>query len=1121
MEDLMKCPKCQFDNPEAMKFCGKCGSKIERICPKCGFANPPAFKFCGECGHQLEEPTPPEEEKPFCNPKGERKYVTVLFSDLSGYTAMSERLDPEDVKEVTTRIFGVAAKIIDKYEGFVEKYAGDAVMALFGVPDAHEDDPVRAIRAAREIHGLVENISPGVEELIGRPLTMHTGVNTGLVVTGEVDMEKGTHGVAGDAINVAARLSSLAEADGILVGRKTFQQAEGYFEFEQMDPVKVKGREEAVQTYKVVSLREKPVTLHRLTGLRADLVGRKVEMARLKEALDELYAGKGTIFSIYGDAGTGKSRLIEEFKNSLDPETVQWLEGHAYAYAQNIPYFPVINLLSRTFQVNEGDPPEKIREKIETGVHDLTGGDAGVVPYVGSLFSLSYPEVDDVSPEFWKARLKESIQVILSSLVQRSPTVILLEDLHWADPSSIELFRAILTEFRHPALLLCLYRPQFSLFSSHQSASLGEIYHEISLQDLSPTESQEMVQSLLKTGIIPKELERFLQRKVEGNPFYLEEVVNALIDSGVLRKDNGTWQVTAEIKESEISSTINGVITARLDRLERETRRVLQEASVIGRSFLYDILTRSSELKEQCDRHLLGLERLDLIRAKTLEPDLEYIFKHALTQEIVYNGLLKKERQKIHERIGLVMEQLFQDRLPEFYETLAYHFKNGESDLKAVDYLTKSGEKALKRYAVQEAHQYYEEAFSLLTSKPIETEAENKRITELLIKWSLVYYYRGDFIGMVERLKAYKDQADLLEDKEIKGMFYAWLGFSFWFRGRFKETYEYSNLALRLGQDVGNKKVIGYACTFLSFACCELGDFDQAISDGQKANDIGKELGSDHYLFFKPLFSVATVYFYMGEVDKNHQLAQRLLDYGKRHSNIRCLVVGHLVKGFAHVTAGHYSAAIECFNKALEVSADPFYSYLPRGCLGFCYVQTGELGKAEEVLRLVYDYSKNFGCEFWGDVSRLFLGIVEISKGEMSEGLKTIKNAHDLFCLQDRKYFIATTEFILASIYSQIILGEGEITPGTMIKNLGFLVKNVPFAGKKAEQHFHNAIDVAKEIGAKGVMGQAYLGLGHLHKGKKRIDRAKECMIHAVQLFEECNADAFLKQAEEALASLQ
>ena len=1117
----MKCPKCQHENPEENKFCRECGTELLLDCPQCGAEVLADDKFCGKCGQKRDKAVETEEEAVF-ESEGERKHVTVLFSDLSGYTAMSEKLDPEEVKEITSRIFGEISTIVSKYDGFIEKYAGDAVMAIFGVPKAHEDDPVRTIRAAREIHALVEALSPEIEKKIGQPISMHTGINTGLVVTGEVDIERGTHGVAGDTINLASRLSSLAKAGEVLVDTGTYRQAEGHFTFESLGPTMVKGKADLVQVHKVLSQKEKASTIHRLSGLRADLIGRKMELAELSEAVENLRKGKGRIFSICGDAGTGKSRLVEEFKATLDLEQIQWIEGHAYAYSQNIPYFPLIDLYNRVFQIEEGDPPENVREKIESGIEHLVGNKESAVPYVGDLYSLNYPEVDDVSPEFWRSRLQEASQAIFAALAKRAPTIFFLEDLHWADPSFVELLRRTCLEIRQPAIVLCVYRPTFSLFTGHQVSSIVKNYQDIRLQDLSLSDAQDMLESLLKTESIPSDLKRLVQSKAEGNPFYLEELVNSLIEAETLIRDNGSWKVTKPIAETDVSSTIHGVISGRLDRLERETKRIIQEASVIGRAFLYEILKRITELKQDIDGFLRSLEQLDIIRTRTFQPDLEYVFKHALTQEVVYSGLLKKERREIHERIALVMEKIFHDRLPEFYETLAFHFTKGKSIHKAVDYLMKSGEKSLKKYAVEESHKYYKEAYNLLLDKRNKTKEEEGQIIELLLKWAYVFYYRGDFKGLTDVLSAHVDMAESLDDKARVGMFYAWMGHVLWQREKYRDSYQYLHKALELGEKIDNKQIIGYACCWLAFTYAELGLLgDEAIGFAKRGEAIAEILESDDYLYFCSLYGIAQIYCFRGESKKVYEVAKRILDYGNEHHNPRSLVWGHTCMGYSYFIAGNFSSAVECCQKAIEVSVDPFYSQVPRCLAGGCYVMNDQFQEAEAALEEVLAYSQQFGCDVLTTPAQLFLGVVLISKGKFGQGLNMIEDVKQSCLENERRCYAVLTEYVLGKVYLQIVEGAGPMSLSTIAKNIGFLIKNVPFADKKAELHFNKAIDTAKEIGAKGFLGLAYLDLGLLHKAKKRKDQAKKCISEAVQLFEQCEADVYLKQARELLVSLR
>ncbi|MGD9132759.1 MAG: AAA family ATPase [Desulfobacterales bacterium] len=1127
----MECPNCRLANREGAVYCLECGTELEIKCPHCKKSLPPRAKFCDACGQDLKqlqkserrisEPDPAEETSPPKPIESERKHVTTLFSDLSGYTTMSERLDPEEVKEITGKIFDEVSKIINKYEGFVEKFAGDAVMALFGATEAHEDDPVRAIKAAREIHNLVNSISPQYEERIEQPLAMHTGINTGLVVTGEVDLEKGTHGVAGDTINVAARLSSLGMANDILVGPDTFYQSQGYFDFKELEPATLKGKTKPIRIYKVLSQKDQPIKFHRLHGFQAELIGRKVEMNHLSEAVLKLKEGRGAVFSIYGPAGTGKSRLIQEFKNALNLDEIQWLEGHAYPHSQNIPYFPLIDLLNRSLRIEEGDPPDRVKEKIETGISSLVGENTNFIPYIGSLYSISYPQIDEVSPAFWKEQLQKAIQTILSALARQAPTIIRLEDLHWADPSFLEMIRLLLSESRDPILFLCVYRPMISLFTTHQVNAMAHPYQEIRLQDFSASESQGMVESLLKTTTIPIELQRFLQDKVEGNPFYIEEVINSLIESETLIRDNGSWKLTRAITESEISSTIHGVISGRLDRLEKESKRILQEASVIGRTFFYEILNRVTEMKQQIDQSLRSLERLDLIRARAMQPDLEYIFKHALTQEVVYNGLLKKERRVIHERIGLVMEQLFQDRLPEFYETLSYHFKQGQSALKAVTYLMKAGEKSLRRYAVEEAHQYYQEAYDLILNKTDKTREDERLLIDVVLEWSMVFYYRADCKSWEKLFSDHRVLAEAANDKERLGMFYAWLGLCLFFREKFADSYTYLRKAFKIGKELENQKIIGYACAWLSWTCAELGLCDEAIARGQRAQEIAADLKSDQYLYFKSLAALAHTYIYKGDSKKALEIGQALLEYGQKHSNLRSVFMGYSYIGYSNFITGDLPSAIEYSQKAIQVSVDPLYSTTGKLLLGFSHAFCGNFQEIEDLTKQTQRFCQDAGCGAWGAMAEILLGITTISSGQMSKGLEMLRAVRDSYQKNGRKGQLALPEYLLGKIYLQIVEGKNLPNFFTLARNIGFMAKNVPAADKKAEGHFKRAIEITKEIGSMNYMARAYFDLGRLHKAKKRIDQARECISKAIELFEQCEADVLLQEAKEALASLE
>jgi class 3 adenylate cyclase/tetratricopeptide (TPR) repeat protein len=1100
-------------------------------CPECTVEIPDDSKFCKECGYHLVGDTKTQDNKLIT--ESERKYVTILFSDLSGYTAMTERLDPEEVKEIMSLIFGKITEIIRSYDGFIERFIGDAIMAVFGVPKAHEDDPVRAIRAALEIHAAVDSFCPRFESKIGCPLAMHSGINTGLVVTGEVDVEKGTHGLTGDAINLASRLEGIAKAGEIIVGPDTYKQVVNQFDFTQLESTKVKGKQEPVSIYKVNAAKTEPVRTHRLQGLRAELIGRDRELKALADAADRLFKKQGSMLCVTGDAGSGKSRLISEFKKTMILRKIQWYEGSAYSYTQDIPYFPLINLLTRTFQIEESDSPKKIKEKIEAGIAFLIKDSADYVPYIGSLFSLSYDSVEDVSPEYWQDKLHEAINTIMANIVEKGPTVVCFEDLHWADDAFLNLLKEITNNNCSKALFICSYRSYFNLFENNLPSNLVGYFHKIPIDSLPGTQSKAMLTSLLNSQSIPDELFGFIQEKTEGNPFYLEEMVNSLIERNILTLNDGRWELNHNITEIDVPPTIQGVLSARVDRLENQLKRVLQEASVIGRDFLYKVLAGITDLDKDLDRYLSGLESLDLIRTKLMEPELEYIFKHALTQEVVYNGLLKAERQAIHERIGLAIEKLFYNRLPEFYETLAYHFARGESALKAVDYLVKSGEKSLKRYAVDESHKYYEKAFTIINGIVDRTESQNLVLIDLILQWAMVFYYRGDFYGIVDLLLSNQIIAESISDKEQLGMYYAWMGWgifqSFPTPKEFQKdnsnatqlSLTYLEKAYKFSKNGGSQKVACYARTWSSWLLADMGDLNKGIEYGQEAQKIAQAISSDQYLFYKSLAGIGWNYIMMGHPNKCISIGKELINYGHEHSHPRCLAMGYWTEAAGYLYAGDYKLSVATMKSAVEVCIDPLYKAMASTMLVVCLVESNDMAGAakqlDDTIKLLSDLSHK-SLTFYIDVLK---GVLLIDDEQMNDGIKMIQNALVCFYEEKRDGFALMTEFVKAKIGIEIVQGDRTLKPMSVLKNIGFILSNVVGATGKCETQLKEVLKLAKKTGAIGVSGQAHFQLGLLYKKRGKKDIAGSHLKKAVGIFKDVGAFVYLDKAITELNSIK
>lgn len=513
-------------------------------CSRCGSDIPTQSNFCPHCGAPVSTAGIGHVE--------ERRKVTVFFSDVSGYTAMSERLDAEDVKDLMGRIFSRAGDIVARLDGHVSKYIGDCVMVLFGYPTAHEDDAVRAIQAAMELHAYVESLNTAeLVDRIGRRISMHTGMNTGPVVAGTIDMDKGHEDVLGDTINVASRFDGIAGAGEILVGLATQQEAARCFDFIEIEQQSVKGKSDPLRAFRVQG-RKSMLRSVCVDGTSAPLIGRKRELALLHEALAGLKQGTGAAFSICGVPGSGKTRLMEELAKSVEVEQMRYLDAICHEYSRNIPYSLWTNLLARQWNITDSESPESTRQKIEIGVRALLLDDS--VRSISAMFTLPDPEMRNMDAGFLKAEIQGSMIRFVTALIEKERSVLCFEDMHWADPSSIELLGALLSGKTAPALFLFVSRPPFLPdFLANKTISIP--HQVVMLDDLSSEEGEQMVGSLLRTTSVPPGLTEYVRNRIKGNPLFIQEVVNNLIEQKLLVREQ-SWKLVRGLSGVDIPGTI-------------------------------------------------------------------------------------------------------------------------------------------------------------------------------------------------------------------------------------------------------------------------------------------------------------------------------------------------------------------------------------------------------------------------------------------------------------------------------------------------------------------------------------------------------------------------------------
>jgi class 3 adenylate cyclase/tetratricopeptide (TPR) repeat protein len=752
----MKCPGCQFDNREGAKFCIECGKKLEIDCSNCNHLNPPASKFCEECGAKLNlHPDEAPQELSFDDkiakiqkylPKGvtekilaqkdriegERKQVTVMFCDLEGFTRLSDRLGPEDVYRIMDQVYESLIHRVHDYGGTVNEMTGDGVLALFGAPIALEEAPQRALRSAYSIHREMVKLSDRLkqEKEFMPPLRMRIGIHTGPVVVGTLGNDlRVDFKAVGDTVNLASRVENLAEPGATYVTEETFKNTEGFFRFEARGTHDIKGKKAPVKLFRVIapSSRMTRFDVSAERGL-TPFIGRDRELELLLDGYHETKSGRGQACSIVAEAGVGKSRLLYEFRKEITNENVTILEGKCLSYSKNVVYHPLIDILKSNFDIRDDDHDTVIREKVAGGLKLLGVNEAVTLPYILELFHVEDSGLDEniTSPEAKKNGIIEAVKRISLKGSEIRPLIVAIEDLHWVDKSSEEYFKELLNSISGSSIFLIFtYRPEFVHTWGARS------YHsQINLNRLSNRESIAMVKSILGTENIEIELEELILEKTEGVPFFIEEFIKSLKELKIIERKDGKYFLEKDVQELSIPSKIHDVIMARVDTMPEGAKEVLQTGSVIEREFNYELLHKLMGISDQELLSCLSvLKDSELIYERGIYPQSSYIFKHALTQEVVYGSILAQKRKKRHNEIGLAIEALSAKNAREKCGILAEHFFKAENHKKAEEYLRLAAKEARKKSAFLDAISYAEKGIEC-AEKVADSESNNRKLVD-------------------------------------------------------------------------------------------------------------------------------------------------------------------------------------------------------------------------------------------------------------------------------------------------------------------------------------------------------------------------------------------------------
>ncbi len=1187
---------CEHENPAGSRFCLTCGAPITIGCPACGAKLPSGARFCNQCGAALDGATaagPGPATSAGAHPgsatstdtgstatslasadagvarpaavsaapaptaytprhlaeriltsrralEGERKQVTVLFADLKGSMELLADRDPEDARRILDPVIELMMEAVHRFDGTVNQVMGDGIMALFGAPLAHEDHAVRACYAALRMQDAIRHHAAGVWRAEGAHVQIRVGLNSGDVVVRSIGSDlRMDYTAVGQTTHLAARMEQMARPGSTLLTAATAALAEGFVLVESLGAVPVKGLAAPAEVFELAGA--SPVRSRLQAAAARGLtrfIGREPELQQLAQALDAARAGRGQVVAVVGEPGVGKSRLLWELTHSPRTQGTLVLEASSVSYGKATPYLPVIDLLRAYCRIEPRDAARAIREKVTGKVLSL---DEGLRPALPALFALLDAATDDagwahLEPAQRRQRTLDAVRALLLRESAVQPLVVVFEDLHWIDGETQGFLDALVESLPTARVLLLVnYRPEYAHGWSGKT-----YYRQLRIDPLAAPSAEALLADVLGDDASVKPLGPLLIVRTEGNPFFLEESVRALVDARALHGSRGAYRLARPVGSLQLPATAQAVLAARIDRLAPEDKRLLQTAAVVGKDVPHALLAAVADLHDDALR--AGLARLrasEFLYEARLFPDAEYTFKHALTHEVAYGELLHEQRRALHTRIAEAIEALHPDRLADQVELVAHHALRGEAWAKAVAYLRQAGRKGLDR-STHAAARCFEQALDALGHLP-ETPETIEWGLDIRLEMRAPLWSAGRFADTRQRLREAEPLAERLGDRRRLGWLLCFIGNSDWIVGAHIRALDAAEKAFAIADELGDRELAVMSGFYLGITAMSLGDLTRAEDCLRRNVAIAGDEVVPLPFNLPPIAAVQSrsqlsrSLAFRGAFDEGVAIARQALDAAERLGRAFDIAYACQALGAAHVSRGEPDVAVPVFERGLALVEAWGGGLLTGGIavgLGYASVLIGRVERGLDLVRSAVDLTSPSA----NALQLALAGDAYLAAGRLEEAGRAAERA--LAVARERGERVNEAWALrLAADVAAARGGDGvgardATGHGTTAADVDDAARAgiPPSADRRGldggdrprvphtEAAYLEALALAETLGLRPLVARCHLGLGQVYARSKRRDQAVQHLATARDLLAEMGIRYWLDRAQEEIS---